>query len=152
MHLILETDCSKKPLEPLLTQNNNTWYNLESDCFFLSAQETGISMGYLCRKLTLKLSCIKHCRFAILLLTKDWKKQNIILSVLCVHNFKNLKLKAYSEKKMSLGTARPSLRDTNYHKLPRCGSEVKEKPIMSNVPRLFLSNCIKSDNLGFQKC
>lgn len=25
----------------------------------------GISMGCLCRELTLKLSCVKHCRFAI---------------------------------------------------------------------------------------
>ena len=36
MHLILEAECSKKPLEPMLTQNNNTWYNLEG-LFFLIA-------------------------------------------------------------------------------------------------------------------
>lgn len=33
MHLILEADFSKKPLEPLLTQNKNIQYNLEDKCF-----------------------------------------------------------------------------------------------------------------------
>ena len=33
MRLTLAAESSKKPLDPLLTHNNNTWYNLEADCF-----------------------------------------------------------------------------------------------------------------------